>query len=60
MENLDVDEHLRSNIVEIYDETRCRVTLKGEYVEQFNTDKGVRLGVSPLSPSLFDVLFAHL
>lgn len=35
---------LRTKIEEMHEETRCRVTLTGEYVGEFYTEKGGRHG----------------
>lgn len=39
MTEIEVDEPIRTKIEEIYDETKCKVKIKGEHVGEFYTKK---------------------
>jgi len=52
-----VSRRLRERIMEIYEETGCRVRIEGNCGKRFWTERGVRQGC-PLSPMLFNIMIA--
>ena len=59
LEEAGVSYKLRKRIEEMYKDTRCEIMIGDEKVGEFRTKEGVRQGC-PLSPALFNVVFANL